>query len=269
MKKLLLIFVGLVYAAAFGGADAAVTIKKAAPVATKQAAPMDVTGSLLPTVLGLVSSVQQLSAQQKKLTADCIPTTQELTFVNNTVKEWAKTGAMSVEEVKTALKRQPCQSATGGYRVAVEVGGATEGNAICFDHYAGAGNEGMIWFGYPIASKATYCVDGSLSCSDKNKETVSDIYDIFNLIDFSTADYTPQEATMAGKLMAKIENCSHSKLSAKKRAIWGEFLTNTISGVGQSTNTGTIMETVSSITSSGGGVSSLGSLGQVAAQFLQ
>ena len=85
------------------------------------------------------------------------------------------------------------------------------------------------------------------------------LYDIFNLIDFSESDYTKTEATMAAKLLSKIENCSNSRLSAKKRAMWGEFLTSTVGGLGQKTNTSSIMETVSGL-SSGGGMSSLGAI---------
>jgi hypothetical protein len=102
--------------------------------------------------------------------------------------------------------------------------------------------------------------------------TVSNAYDLFNKIDFSQADFTQSEVTMAGKLFGKVENCSSSKLSAKKKALWGEFLTNTVSSVGQKTNTGTIMEQVSSITGSvgggGGALGSLGSLGSIATQFM-
>ena len=73
---------------------------------------------------------------------------------------------------------------------------------------------------------------------------------------------------MAAKLIAKIEDCSNAKLSAKKKAMWGEFLISTVGSVGQSTNTGAIMESVSGIAASGGGIQSLQSLGAIATQFL-
>ena len=96
-----------------------------------------------------------------------------------------------------------------------------------------------------MAVKASYCTDGSVGgCSEKNKQYVSNIYDVFNLIDFAEADYTQQEATMAAKLIAKIENCSYAKLSAKKKALWGDFLVDTIGGLGQKTNTSTIKEII-------------------------
>lgn len=249
---------------AFGVSDAsAITIKKAAPVATQEASASAATTSLVPTVLNLISGVQQISAKQKELTAECIPTTQEVNFVDNTMKEWAKTGAMSAEEVEKKLGKRCRDSATGGYQASVEIAAMMDTDDICYDYFSDAG---MVWFQYPKVSVAKYCEDGTNSCSEK--KTVSNIYDIFNLIDFSEADYSSSEITMASKLIAKIENCSNSKLNAKKRAMWSEFLMGTISNLGQPTNTGSIMEQVSSIAGSGGGLGSLSSLGAIATQFL-
>ena len=71
----------------------AVTIKKAAPVVKQETSAQNIGANLLPTVMGLVSGIQALNQQQKTLTAECIPSSQEINFVNNTIKEWAKTGA--------------------------------------------------------------------------------------------------------------------------------------------------------------------------------
>ncbi len=242
---------------------AAISIKKAAPVATQSTSMVDNTSSLVGTVLGLVGGIQQLNAQQKALTAECIPSAQEITFVDNTIKEWAKTGATTADEIEKTLRRSRC-NVPSGYEAAVQVAAGTDGAKICYNYWSGDGNTGMVWENFPKVGKATYCTDGSLSCSDKNKKTVSDIYDIFNLVDFSEADYTPSEATMAAKLIAKIEKCSHAKLSAKKKAMWGEFLVDTIGNVGQKTNTGAIMESVGGLTGGGG----LSSLGAIATQFM-
>ncbi len=81
---------------------------------------------------------------------------------------------------------------------------------------------------------------------------MSDIYEIFNLIDFGADDYTASEATMAAKLLNKIESCSNAKLSAKKKAMWGEFLIDTVGNLGQGTNTGAIMQQVQSMSGMGG-----------------
>ncbi len=93
MKKTILFFAGLMCCAPMMSAHAAVAVKKAAPVATQESAGTAGAASLIPTVLGLVSGVQALNAQQQALTAECIPTTAELNFVNTTMQEWAKTGA--------------------------------------------------------------------------------------------------------------------------------------------------------------------------------
>lgn len=264
--KFVFLFGALMSGALVGVAGAAVAVKKAAPVATKEASKTDASASLMGSVLGLVSSVQALSAQQKALTEDCIPTSAEISFVDKTVKEWAMTGAASAEEVQYKLHGNPCDGVTGDYALKAQQADATESTDICYDVFSGTGNDNMVWAGFPKVGKATFCPGGELTC--KNKKTVSNMYDIFNLVDFDKEDYTIQEATMAGKLIDKIERCSNSKLSAKKRALWGEFLTNTLSNVGQKTNTGNILQQVTSISNSGGGLGALSGLGGLATQYL-
>ncbi|MDE6478453.1 MAG: hypothetical protein K2L94_04385, partial [Alphaproteobacteria bacterium] len=240
MKKTILFLTGILSCAPMMGAHAAVAVKKAAPVATQESAGTAGAASLIPTVLNLVSGVQALNAQQKALTAECIPTTAEINFVNTTMQEWAKTGAATAADVQRSLRRKRCQSATGGYQAAVRIAAATDGADICFDWFGD--NPEMVWYQFPKASKATYCPDGSIDTTCSDMKTVSDIYEIFNLIDFSAEDYTATEATMAAKLLNKIESCSSAKLSAKKKAMWGEFLIDTVGNLGQSTNTGAIMQ---------------------------
>jgi len=89
---------------------------------------------------------------------------------------------------------------------------------------------------------------------------VSDIYEIFNLIDFGADDYTASEATMAAKLLNKIESCSNAKLSAKKKAMWGEFLIDTVGNLGQGN-----MQQVQSM-SGMGGLGAISSLGGIVGQ---
>ena len=54
--------------------------------------------------------------------------------------------------------------------------------------------------------------------------------------------------------------------------MWGEFLVGTVGGLGQKTDTATIMQTVSGMANSfsggGGGLQSLGGLKDLASQFL-
>ena len=257
MNRFFTCFVGIAFGAMCVVPVGAVTITKAAPVAEQESSAASGASSLVPTVLGLVGGIQQLTAQQKELDAQCVPSNQEITFVNNIMKEWAKAGAMSAEDVKRRLGRSPCTSTS--YNTQVMLYASTGQMDICYDTF---NDGGMIWDGYPKVGYATYCEDGALQCS--NKKTMSDIYEIFNLIDFTDADYNSSELTMAARLMNKIEQCSTARLSAKKRELWGEFLVDTVSSLGQPTNTGTIMEQVSAI--SGGGA--LGTIGSFATSLL-
>lgn len=271
MKKSILFFVGVFFVAHSAGL-AAVAIKKAAPVATQQAEKMDSAASLLGTVVSLVSTVQQLNQQQKALTAECVPSSQEINFVNKMVKEWAMTGALSADEAFTVLGgvQMRCSRPDGEYQESLNDAAALDDfSFVCYDYFGTAADEGMIWARYPKAVLASYCKDGSLTC--KEKIQVSNVYDVFNLIDFDEVDYYGnEEIKMASVLMDKIEKCSNAKLSARKKALWGDFLVNTMSGVGQKTNTGNIMQAVSGMAaSSGNGVGGmLQSLGGVATQML-
>lgn len=271
MKKNLLFFPLIACLAQIVPANA-ITIKKAASVATKQNDIKQTGASLLPTVINLYTGIQEITKKQKALTAECIPTSQELDFVNTTFKEWLKTGAATISDVEIALGRiHKCQTASGGYQTSIQIAAATEEDSmICYDYFDESGDQGMVWHEFPRAQKAYYCTDdpSNPSCNEKNKEYVTNMYDIFNLIDFSAADYTKQEAAMAGKLTAKIENCSYSKLNARKRAMWSEFLVGSISNLGSSTNTGNIMQVVQGSANSGP-MDALKSIGGNLTQFLQ
>ena len=267
MKKALMFFVATAICAHAPVARGAVAVKKAAPVAAQSNGGTAGAASLVPSVLSLVSGVQQLNAKQKELTAECVPSATEVSFVDGVIKEWAKTGAMTAADVERALGRRAC---TGGRRYAtdIQLAAGTDMNDICFDNYNSDSDKGMVWYNFPKVGKATYCADGSPTCSAKNQKNVSDMYEIFNLVDFTTADYTKKEAETAAKIISKIETCSNAKLNAKKRAMWGEFIVNTVSTVGKPTSTDTIMQSVSGVVSSGGGLGGLSSLGSIATQFL-
>ena len=268
MKKNFALFVTLMLCMVANGAMAAVNIKKAAPVATQESSVTSTASSLVPTVLSLVSDVQALSAKQRELDAECIPSSAEIEFVNNAMKEWAKTGAATADEVARKLNQTPCPGGFG-YEAAVRYSAGTDSNILCYDNFASDADKQMVWYMFPRASKATYCPDGSTTCSNKEQKTVSNIYEIFDLIDFGHDDYTKQEATMAAKLLSRTDSCSDTLVSKKKKEMWGEFLTTTMGNMGQKTNTSTIMQTVGNITKSnsglGGGLSSLGS---IASQFM-
>ena len=177
MNRFFTCFVGIAFGAMCVVPVGAVTITKAAPVAEQESSAASGASSLVPTVLGLVGGIQQLTAQQKELDAQCVPSNQEITFVNNIMKEWAKTGAMSAEDVKRRLGRSPCTSTS--YNTQVMLYASTGQMDICYDTF---NDGGMIWDGYPKVGYATYCEDGALQCS--NKKTMSDISEIVNKTKF-------------------------------------------------------------------------------------
>ncbi|MDW2958328.1 MAG: hypothetical protein R8M37_00770 [Alphaproteobacteria bacterium] len=271
MKKPLLFFIAVFMAVQ--GTAGAITIKTKPTVKKQETSVKDMGASLLPTVVNLVSGIKEITKKQKELTSECMPTSQEIVWVNNIVKEWAKTGAATADEVQAKLSLSGwirCSSPEGGYETSVRIAGGT-GDEIgqCYDWFGGPSNKDAVWYQFPMAKLTYYCIDGELdSCTEKNRKYVSNIYDVFNLVDFSQADYSKDDFSKAQKIMDKIEKCSYAKLDERKKAMWGEFLVNTIGNVGQKTNTGTIMQSVSGIASGGDLGSGLGALGGVAAQFM-
>jgi len=270
MKKLLFIFVVLVCATSSWGAVNVKTtgVKKAAPVATKQTDKMETATSLLPTVIGLVANVKALSVQQQQLTADCAPTSSEIETVNNLVKEWAKTGTVTASVAESGLgsycsgDRQ--KNSSGYYHNYMEY---ADNKETCFENFSAKDDEGTIWYLFPKASKTEICD----SVSKKNCKNVSNIYDIFAKIPFSEEDYTEAEAKKISKFIEKMNKCAPGKLKAARRELYGNFLTQTLGSVGQSSGaagTASVLEAVSSMGGSGDIKSVLPSLGQMAGQVL-
>lgn len=274
MKKFFAFLLAFVQLGVITPVFAAITVKKSAPVEVKETDSLSSVSSLLPSVIGMIGTVQQLKAQEKELTEECLPSSQDVTFVNNMIKEWAASGSSSLskKEVWDKLGRKSCVDFGSSYASSVSLMGEDKDAIICFDSFSDTADKNTIWEGYPKAAIASYCSDGSLSCSGSKKKQVTNLYDLFNLIDFETRDYTADEAARASAILSKVENCSYAKLSAKKKAMWGNMLNTTISTLGQPTNTGSIMEQVSGIVGNMGGSSGLGgtlnSLGGIATQFL-
>ena len=268
MRKFIGIFLVAVGVLPIMSVQAAVQVKKAAPVATSEASGNSGGASLVPNVLGLVAGVIDMNKKQNELSEACIPSSTEIKFVEDTIKEWAKTGRAYYDSSGRILgDRIPCETADGFRNETYRW--STAGTQKCYNYFDGVGNADMVWQYFPKPGIGTYCKNGmpSGSCSGKDLVTVSDVYDIFNLIDFVPEDYRKNEATIAGNLLTKAESCSNARLSAKKKALWGEFLMSTVGNVGTKTNTGSIMEQVGSI-STGGGAGALQSLGGIATQFM-
>ena len=271
MNKKILFLAGLMVMA-HGVAMGAITIKKAAPVATQQTTGMDAASGLLPTVVNLVGGISQMNQQTQALTAECVPTTQEIADVNAMIKEWAKAGAISATEAFSSLGVPNCADTGSDYESLIRsFGEDLDEGLLCYDSFSATEDQNMIWHRYPKAARTFYCTDGGIdSCSEKNRVYRTNMYEIFALVDFSAPDYTASEAALEAKLKEKMEKCSPALLASKKKALVSEFVMGTISSVGQKTNTGSIMEMVSSVAgSSGGGLGGmLNSVSGVATQFL-
>lgn len=268
MKRKLLLFAGIICATQIVPADA-ITITKAPTVATKKNDIAKTGNSLLPTVINMVTSVQDISKKTKELSANCIPSSQELEFANKIFKEWIKTGAATQKQVTSKLK--VCSDGDT-YEETVRFAIASEDDTyICFDKYNGSTDKNTIWENYPIAKNVTYCPDDPIgnTCSSKEKKTVSNIYDILDKVNFSKDDWIDDsEATTAQKLEEKFKNCAPSAMTAKRNAMWGEFIISSIGSLGTKTNTGSIMQIVQS-TANSSTTNTLQSVVGSLTQFLQ
>lgn len=269
MNKYLLSFIVGLFVAQ-GCATAAITVKKASSVAKKETSVQNVGGSLLPTAITLFQTVKQLNQQQQELSAECEPSSQEINWVNKMIKEWAKSGGILPKNDKIGGMSK-CDSGNS-YASSIKNNILFEED-VCYDVFDDGADKGMIWEDYPKATTTTYyIVDGEYSATGKrakDKRVASNIYDVFNLIDFTTEDYTAEDAKMVTRLNEKMEKCAPAKLSAKKAAMWGDFVMGAVGTIGQNTNTGSLMETVSGLVSSGGGMGgALQSLSGVATSLL-
>ena len=278
MKKFLSFGLGAVLCCivcnAFSAANVLVP-KKADSVAKRDASTStsDMGSSLLPAAVTLVSNVVALNQQQKALVAECEPTSRDLEFVNKMVKEWAYAGATNPLAVGGQGMRGCDYTRTGEtYESTVRMAGTgltIDSTLVCYDTFSDAEAHGAVWAGFPKAAVAEYCTDGvQLSmCSRNNRKKMTNMWTIFDMINFDANDYTKSEASQAQALLEKAKNCSGNQLAAKRLESFGGFITSTIGNMGQKTNTGSVMDAVGSIVKTTG-IGGIGNLAGVASQFL-
>lgn len=274
MKKILFISCVLCAFCHIVGAFAAanVLVPKKADSVTKQessATTTNVGASLLPTAATLVANVIAMNQQQKALVAECEPTSREIEFVNKMIKEWAYTGVAN--PLVGARGLRACAD-NESYETTVRQAGtglSIDTAAICYDTFSKEEAHGAVWAEFPKATVVEYCSDGNTlsMCSRNNRKKMTNMWALFDMINFDNKDYTKAEASQAQALLQKAANCSGNKLAARRLETFGGFVTNTISNMGQKTNTGSIMESVGSIVGSTG-IGGISSLAGVATQFL-
>ena len=247
-------------------------VKKAAPVATQKADKIDSVTSLVPTVLGLVGNVKALRTSQEQLTADCVPTDSEIRLVNDLMKEWAKTGETTADSAVKGVGDKPCNKSDKDADNENHYKGFMQNadpNESCYESFSSRTDRDkeMIWLGFPKASKAHICDD----VDTKNCKDVSNVYEVFAKITFTDEDYTESEAAKIAQFKAKEQRCSPGKINAAKRELYGNFVTQTLGSVGQTSGvsgTAAVLEAVSSMGGSGNLQSILPSLGTMATQIV-
>ncbi len=251
-------------AADFSVKDSSFKAKKASSVKTQEKSGLEsiTSGSLLPGVIGMVSNVAALTKQQKELAAECVPSSSEISWVNDMVKEYAKVGEETAGEMLNRLKMTRC-GPNEHYSKSVEVSRPANLEP-CTDVFE---DKDTIWNGYPMAAVASYCADGMEVCSGSKKKTESNVYAIFGAISFTVDDYATDEADKYTKMMAKIEKCAPEKISARSKQAYADFLKTTISTAGGSASSGAVWDAVGGLTS-GGGLSGVQSLMPAVTQFL-
>ena len=250
--------------AGFAAVAADFQVKKSSSVKKQEKSGLEsiTSGSLLPGVIGMVSNVSALTKQQKELAAECVPTSSEISWVNEMVKEYAKVGEETADEMLSRLKMTKCGPGER-YDKSVEVSRPANLEP-CTDVFE---DKDTIWNGYPMAAVASYCADGMEVCSGSKKKTESNMYAIFGAISFTVDDYSKDEADKYTKMMAKIEKCAPEKISARSKQAYAEFLKTTISTAGGSASSGAVWDAVGGLTS-GGGLSGVQSLMPTVTQFL-
>lgn len=277
MKKIVAFFIAFVCVmpcASWGAVNVKSSgVKKAAPVATKQADKMESVTSLLPTVINLVGGLQNLNKQQQQLTADCAPTSSELQLVNDLVKEWAKTG-VTTAAVARGSGAVSCKTGNSENNDFGESNESTYENFIndhdtketCIETFSTESSENTIWYGFPKASSAKkYDVNNK-----KNYKNISNIYDVFSMITFGEEDYTVSEAAKIAQFKAKAERCAPAKIKVKQAELYTGFVKQTLGNIGKTSGaagTASVLDTVSSMGGSGNVSSVLPSLGSMATQL--
>lgn len=248
MKRIFItVFTILWYCGASFAAGSSVLTPKKADSVTKKNASTSTTASgasLLGNALGLVVSGVQLANEQKVLAAECEPTSSELTFVNDLMKEWAYAGG------RNPISAQERCGSAGDYAKNIR-----NGWDPCYEVYSEKEAHGAVWAGYPKAEKAEYCADyGDLySCSKNNKKVATNMWQLLDAIQFDPErDYTKAEASRASSLIEKQKNCSSGKMAQKRAESFKGFVSNAINNTGQNANTPSIMEAVSTVVSQTG-----------------
>lgn len=271
MKKLFL-FLFVFYGVALESNAFAVvtnfTPKKAAPVAVnKEATTKNSFGaSFLPNVLNVASSVISMKEQQDKLTAECEPSSSDLSFVNNMIKEWAISGGVNPFDSSGITQCSSVDSYENSVRA--NNGGSDAANMICYDWFTD--DKSAIWYGYPKASIANYCSTGdSMSdCAPANKKKATNLWTLYSMIPFDQDDFDEKEGKGYASLAEKADKCTPKKVAAARMSAMGGFVSTAINNVGAPVGTENVMQNVQSLMGKSGLGENISGLSQIAGSLL-
>lgn len=279
MKKIVLFFACLIAVCD----DVCAAVKTFAPKKAQSVAVQETSlstsslgASLLPSVIGLATNVIQINKEQKELSAKCEPTDRDVNFVNNMVKEWAMAGAVN----PIASSEDKICGGSGeadSYKSWVQDNpeSANDESEMCFEVFKETADDKKeaVWNGFPKASLAKYCSDGSelSDCSSGSTRKATNMWAVFNMImgDFSDKDFTVEELKQATALLEKLDNCSAGKMAAKRKEAFGGLIMDSVNNIGNqsNTNTGSVVEMVSGLATQKG-AGGIGGIANMATQFL-
>jgi len=248
-------------------AHAAPQIRRADAVASAPSAQtgQSQTASLVPTALGLVAGIMSLNQEMRTLDERCRPSSSEIRWLNDLMKEWAKAGAPKPKPEENMGRMRPCD---GTFANDVGLSGPSRANRdVCFEVFSGQGNDDMIWAGFPRAAD-TVCrckgahTTGCSGCRVQDQEWFSNAYEIFALIDWSDNDFIAREASILPTWRRKVDECSPVRLAQHRRELWGGFAMQTAASLGQQQDMATTMQNVNVLMQAGQG-SAFGTIAQI------
>ncbi len=276
MRKINTFFLVILVCGLCSGAFAAITNftpKKASSVAVNKEATTktSIGNSLLPMAMNLMATVSEFKNTQQQLTAECEPSSSEINFVNEMIKEWAIAGGQNPFETGRMNKCTGVDSYESTVRN--NVSSLDDASLICYDSFPTTSNSSAIWDGYPKAAVVEYCTTGDSlsSCNSNNRKKITNLWTLFDMVeaDFSRdSDYTKSESKQRSSLKEKADKCSPKKIAAKRMETMSGLVKNTINSVGQPTNSVSAMEAVGTMMNKSGVQQNIGGLSEIAGSLL-
>jgi len=208
----------------------------------------------LATAMGLIGTVTALRTKTTELRRECEPSLSDITFINQMVQEYAKLGRSSAKELIENIHNVQYACPEGQkFKQNVKSGMPEE----CVDIFRGTGNNGKIWFEYPMADKSDrMCPSNNQQCNEDRDGIVhSNAYRIYMALGWEEADLLPNEIANHTRLIGRASTCDPSAVKRRIAETTMSGIMGIVNQTGQSNTTGTangVMEMVQGMGSSGG-----------------